>query len=101
MTTFEFLPYEGCEAKTTRLSVASRDLKRRMLDCYTTQKETLRAFSVEVERFRESPNYDFTKPPSASPLYYDSFDWGVTSDQWRTMAGVALRELGLADVPSK
>jgi N-acetylglucosamine malate deacetylase 2 len=90
-----FLPRLKLTKFTHTLSPAEREMKRRMLDAYASQRETLLQFGVEAERFRPAPRYDFTAPPHPGPLWYERFDWGCTGAEWRQRAAAALRELGL------
>lgn len=81
------------EAGTTvvRLTEAERARREAMLDCFRTQGATLAPFRGKAEeRFRPAPRYDFTQPP-ASRIYYDRFDWGMTSARWCELAAEALR----------
>jgi N-acetylglucosamine malate deacetylase 2 len=108
MKTGEFLPspssdplqsraHEGAEIIEVPLPEPARRLKESMLDCFTTQRETLRAFSAGVERFRFAPRYRFTEPPHEGTLNYERFEWGMTGERFRALAGRALAELGLED----
>jgi hypothetical protein len=64
-----------------------RDIKRRMIACFATQRETLRQFdSAAPERFRPAPVYDFCQLPHEPPLLYDLYDWGIKSAEWRARA---------------
>lgn len=81
---------------TVTLDPAERHLKRRMLDCHVTQRAVLAPFTVEVERFRAAPRYDFRLPPHPGPLHYDTQPWGITGEQWRGLAQAALDQLGLS-----
>jgi N-acetylglucosamine malate deacetylase 2 len=99
LAVFEFLPHSDCEVTTVFLSERERDLKRQMVECYKTQQQVLRAFPIELERFRPAPPYDFTRPPHTGRLYYEHFDWGMTGDRWRSLASQALRVLGLSSLP--
>jgi LmbE family N-acetylglucosaminyl deacetylase len=91
----DFLPgRDNEERKTLVLSPHARELKRRMIESFVTQRETLSWFPVEVERFRVAPSYDFTKPPHASRLHYEYFDWGLTGTKWRELARETLGTLG-------
>ncbi|MGE5486402.1 MAG: PIG-L deacetylase family protein [bacterium] len=94
---YEFLPHPGCEPVVIELSPAATAIKDRMLDAFATQRETLRPFyGCKAEKWRFAPEYDFTAPPHAGTLYYDMFDWGIRSVQWRDLAAQALRELDLS-----
>jgi LmbE family N-acetylglucosaminyl deacetylase len=90
-----FLP-DGEEVDTVELSDEARDGKRRMVACYSSQWHMLRHWRLEVERYREAPTYDFTRPPHEGALYYEHFDWGVNGERWRLLAEEALRTLGAA-----
>jgi LmbE family N-acetylglucosaminyl deacetylase len=72
----------------------SREYKRRMFDCFTTQQQMLQQFPMDVERFRESPVYDFAEPPHRGTLFYEHFSWGVTGALWRRLAKQAAHALG-------
>ena len=56
------------------------------------EAETTR-LDFDAERFRPAPNYDFTRPPHAGQLFYEKFNWGMTGEQWRALAGRALQRL--------
>ncbi len=99
MASGEFLPRPDAEEIALPLSEAERDFKRRLFDCYRTQRHVLRYFPPEVERFRPAPRYDFTRPPHEGPLWYERFDWGMTGPRWRGRAAAALKELGLEGAP--
>lgn len=96
MATAEFLPYSGYETTTLALSEEERGFKRRLIDCYATQWNTLCQFPIEVERFRPAPRYDFTRPPHAGQLFYECFPWGMTGAHFTNLAHVALDALGMA-----
>ena len=66
-----------------------------MLDCFVSQRDLLAAFGTKVERFREAPDYDFTKPPHLGELHYERLGWGITGEIWRQHAAAALDALGL------
>lgn len=95
MSTFEFLPADCCEAATVVLSEERRTLKRRMVECFSTQARTLAAFPSDLERFRLAPHYDFAQAPHTGALYYELFDWGMTGERWRGLARQALDDLGM------
>ncbi|HKW52107.1 MAG TPA: PIG-L family deacetylase, partial [Stellaceae bacterium] len=86
---------EAGRPATVILDAAARRLKRRMLDCHATQRAVLAPFTVEVERFRAAPRYDFRLPPHPGPLHYDTQRWGMTGDRWRGLAQAVLEQLRL------
>lgn len=104
IATGEFIPAAAAEAGAHEVEVAltaeERDLKRRMLAAFASQRDTLAAFGVEVERFRVAPAYDFTAAPHGGTLWYENFDWGCTGNEWRTGAGEALATLGIGPEPA-
>lgn len=76
------------------LGLRQRREKQRMLDCFGTQRETLRWFRVEHEQIRRAPEYDFTAPPHPGRLFYDAYNWGVTSAEWARLVRRADRLIG-------
>lgn len=89
----EFLP--GTERETTTLLLDERatKLKRRMFDCFATQRESLAVSPFGPEKFRQPAAYDFTAPPHDGKLLYENFDWAPRSSEWRMLASQALRDL--------
>jgi LmbE family N-acetylglucosaminyl deacetylase len=87
MVTAEFLhaPSSAGEAGLTLLG-AERELKSHMVDCFVTQREILRVFSLDCEPLRWSPQYDFAEPPHAGPLLYELWGWGISGSEWRDRA---------------
>ncbi|MBV9008008.1 MAG: PIG-L family deacetylase [Verrucomicrobia bacterium] len=95
--TGEFLPDGSSPCLTLQLSAEERVLKQQLLDCFESQRETLRYFGTATERFRIAPRYDFTRPPHEGRLFYENFNWGVRSgEQWRSLARNAVAEPTLA-----
>lgn len=95
MAAGEFLPHPAAPVSSVRLPAEAYRRKCRMLDCFATQRETLRPFYRDTEAWRPAPAYDFTAPPHPGALYYDRFPWGVGSERWRELARAALLELEL------
>jgi LmbE family N-acetylglucosaminyl deacetylase len=89
-----FLPADR-PVTTIELGSADQLRKRRMIDCFTSQRDLLAGFTTEVERFREAPQYDFTHPPHPGELHYEKLGWRITGDVWRRHAQLALEALGL------
>ncbi len=84
---------ERNDACTIRLTGEERELKRRMLAAYATQREPLAAFDVVDESFRVAPAYDFTALPNEGRLLYERYDWGMTGERWLALTRAALGEL--------
>jgi LmbE family N-acetylglucosaminyl deacetylase len=82
----DFLPHAGTAAVTFTLSPAQCRLKRRMLDCFATQRAVLAAFPVGTERLRVAPDYDFTRAPHDGRLFYENFAWGLSGERFRQLA---------------
>ncbi|TDH64591.1 PIG-L family deacetylase [Dankookia rubra] len=82
----DFLPHAGTASVTLSLSPGQCALKRRMLDCFATQRAVLAAFPVATERLRTAPGYDFTRPPHEGRLFYESFPWGMSGERFRQLA---------------
>jgi LmbE family N-acetylglucosaminyl deacetylase len=76
-------PPETCRTLTGE----KRDLKCRMIQAFSTQEETLRAFlPPRDERFRPAPAHDFTRPPHEGRLQYEIWGFPLSGDQWRDAA---------------
>ncbi len=90
MIACEFIHSKGCTEWISNLTEKERDIKRKMMACFKSQKPTVSLFSVGVERFRISPNYNYHLRPHDGPLYYEFFDWGITGDKWREKASEAM-----------
>jgi LmbE family N-acetylglucosaminyl deacetylase len=82
MTVNELLP--GPPEERLKLTDGERDLKRRMIEAFATQEETLRPFlPPRDERFRPAPRYDFTRPPHEGRLQYEIWGFPINGKQWR------------------
>lgn len=94
MQTGRFLPSpEPVAERRCPLSPKEQRMKRDLLDCFPSQRETLQQFQTEYELYREAPTYDFTQPPHAGELLYEHFGWGFTGAQFRSLAAEATRQL--------
>lgn len=94
LTTGVFLP-SSRPVITLVLNATERFCKRRMIDCFASQRHVLAPFGTEVESFRLAPDYDFAQPPHRGELYYEQLGWGITGELWLRQAGTALDALGL------
>jgi LmbE family N-acetylglucosaminyl deacetylase len=90
-----FLPGEQA-IMTLTLTSTDRLRKRRMINCFASQRELLAPFGVETESFREAPQYDFSRPPHAGVLHYERLGWKISGALWRQQARFALEQLGLS-----
>lgn len=97
MRTGGFLPHQDVRPRDFLLDAASRERKRAMFDCFTSQREMLSHFRDDRERFRVSPLYEFSLPPHEGRLFYEHFDWGMSGSEWRARAREALYALGLSE----
>jgi N-acetylglucosamine malate deacetylase 2 len=89
----EFLPGVDGETTTLLLDDRARELKRRMFECFETQRECLRASPMGPERFRKPATYNFTTSPNGGKLHYENFDWAPSGSEWRSLAREALADL--------
>jgi len=86
LVTAEFLP-GGPPEERLALTERERDLKRRMIEAFATQEETLRAFlPPRDERFRHAPRVDFSRPPHAGRLQYEIWGFPLDGGRWREAA---------------
>lgn len=94
-----FLPdaQADADAVTIRLTAEEQRRKSALVDCFATQRETLRNFPLELERFRPAPRYDFRRPPHEGKLNYEQHPWGMAGERFRTLAAQAMRQLGFED----
>jgi N-acetylglucosamine malate deacetylase 2 len=71
-------------------------LKRRMIAAHASQSAMLASFTVDVERFRAAPRYDFANLPNGGRLLYELYDWRLDGARWSSLARSALAELDAA-----
>jgi N-acetylglucosamine malate deacetylase 2 len=74
-----------------QLNGFQQSLKRKLLQCFRSQKDTLKYFHTRHEKFRIAPKYDFTKLPCKG--FYDLYNWGIDSITWLTKAKDSAEEL--------
>ncbi|HZR57660.1 MAG TPA: PIG-L deacetylase family protein [Terriglobales bacterium] len=99
----EFLPVsEGqpgrFEEFIIQLAPEEAARKKRMMDCYKSQKLVLQNFPLNPERLRPAPKYNFSTPPHSGKLWYECMGWQITGVQWRELATQAIGEF--TNVPS-
>ncbi len=87
----DFLPAAGPRPHTIELTPSERALKQRMFDSFPTQRQVLEMFSLQSEKFRVAPRYDFTQPPHDGELLYERFGF-AQGCEWRRRASRTLRE---------
>lgn len=88
-----FAPHPAAAVLEIPLDDAAIALKQRMLKHFVTQKSTLEPFSMQVERFRAAPAYDFSQAPNCGYLLYEQWRLGVTCGEWLWLVEAAAREL--------
>jgi N-acetylglucosamine malate deacetylase 2 len=93
LSTGQFLFGDVTLEQSVVLSAAERERKLAMFRCYTTQQHLLAPFTLDVERFRCAPTYDFSRPPHEGPLWYEHLNRGVTPSEWRMLAARALSQV--------
>lgn len=89
----DFLPGQWHETTTFLLDEETRKLKRRMFERVESQERNLRGTTLGRERFRRSPNYDFSIAPNEGRPAYEDFYRGMTGREWQSVAQQALDEL--------
>jgi len=89
-----FLPNSESEL-IVLLDQARQATKQKMLDCFISQQEIISRFGLQEERFRPLPVYDYSQPPHAGVIYYDTQEWGCRSVELRALVVTAMAELGL------
>jgi N-acetylglucosamine malate deacetylase 2 len=95
-----FASHKSAAELSVFLDADAQVRKRRMLACYKTQRRMLSGFAIETERFRPTPQHDFTALPNDGALLYEHHDWGVrTGAEWKELARRALVELDLVERP--
>ena len=89
----DFLPSAGRETTTLLLDHKARETKRRMLECFGTQREAMKSIPLGPEKFRRPPAYDFLAPPQNGKLNYEHFHGAITRDKWQSLASQAWTHL--------
>jgi LmbE family N-acetylglucosaminyl deacetylase len=83
----------GADVLACPLTPSESRWKREVLNCYGSQSRVLAQFPLRNEPLRPAPRYNFARPPHDGALYYDHFDWGVHSAEWRELARSAFHDL--------
>lgn len=89
----QFLPRKNVPERSLELPPEAQLLKLRMFEQFVSQRECLRDFPVQTERFRIAPRYTFTAPPHDGQLDYERYCARICGDEWRSRAGKALELL--------
>jgi LmbE family N-acetylglucosaminyl deacetylase len=90
-----FIAIPGTSEIIVELSPASREQKALMFACHATQRETLKLFHWDNERFRRAPAYYFSEAPNGGEILYDGLPWRLKSARFIELAREALRTLDL------
>ena len=86
----DFAPDPSAPERVRTLSPFERGRIDRALAAHASQAEVFGHWRPEFERWRDAPNYDFTRPPPGEAVLYDGFGWDVTSERWRERARAML-----------
>lgn len=88
-----FLPRDGVSVREIVLDAQARSIKTGMFAAFSSQRDVVEKFSVDVERFRIAPRYLFTEAPHAGLLDYERLCQRITGQEWREKAARALELL--------
>jgi LmbE family N-acetylglucosaminyl deacetylase len=91
----EFHGTPRADEVVVHLTRGQQRLKQQMIGTYATQARVLAPFSVELERFRPAPPYDFTELPNGGRLLYEKHNRGLDGPGWIGLARTAQSELRL------
>jgi LmbE family N-acetylglucosaminyl deacetylase len=90
--TGEFLRPGSSPEMCFEFSPSDRERKRNMMDAYASQRLVLEHFSIDQERLRLAPEYNFSEPPHEGKLWYECMGWPMTGGRWRELATSAIAE---------
>lgn len=86
----EFAPDPSAPEHRRTLSPFERGRIDRALAAHASQATVFGPWRPELERWRDAPAYDFTRPPPGDAVLYDGFGWQLTSERWRERARATL-----------
>lgn len=75
------------------LSPSQSARRRELLACFATQQWGFAPSSMECERFRLAPRYDFRRPPHEGMLFYERFPLGMSGGRFCELARQAEESL--------
>lgn len=75
------------------LSPEESSLKRKLYNCFESQRDLLNTFPVEYERFRVAPQYDFSKLPDVPEILYEQYELNTSAQEWIRLTRNALEDL--------
>ncbi len=89
-----FWAMEGSPEHLIQLGEEDVRRKRAAIDAFITQRPVLPDLSLELERVRPAPQYNFAEPPPPRAVLYDRFQWPLNSATWRAHASAAATKIG-------
>lgn len=89
----QFIARDGVRVRTLVLDDQARARKLKMFERFSSQREVVEKFPVQVERFRVAPRYLFTEAPHEGVPDYERFCVRITGSEWRASAARALELL--------
>jgi LmbE family N-acetylglucosaminyl deacetylase len=100
LVTGVFLPGQHAVATLT-LTAADRLRKKRMIDCFASQRKLLAGFAVETESSREAPQYNFTPPTHRGELHYERLRWKINGCAVAAASLIGSRPAWFARMPKR
>ena len=91
--TGEFLHPGSTLESCFKLSQSDQQRKRNMMQAYSSQQLVLENFTIDQERLRIAPEYDFAEPPHEGKLWYECMAWPMTGVHWRELATAAINQI--------
>jgi LmbE family N-acetylglucosaminyl deacetylase len=68
---------DPCDLRVVKLGPKELELKRRAIEQYASQRDTLAQFPIGDECFRGLPLYDYSKPAIDEPAAYELWGWSI------------------------
>lgn len=85
-----FVEHPAAPEQARALAAADAARIAAALAAHRSQTDVFGAWRPTVERWRDAPAYDFTRPPPGEAVLYDGFGWQLTSRRWRELAAAMI-----------
>jgi LmbE family N-acetylglucosaminyl deacetylase len=90
-----FISAPGIAETVVELNQRERERKQQMFAAHLSQIQVLSRFTLDEERFRAAPPYDFRRLPNDGNLLYEAQNWGMNGPRWLELSRAAADELGM------